>query len=307
MRENKNTIILTAIIAVVCLFICIVLHDPYDNSNLLYDLSLACFGSALLGTVIDAIEYMAKRRDAMEQFSEEIEKVITVLGNIPVIEISGLVRGALSDEDGFLERKTENCDKLKDYIESRIPIDENTTEDQMKEWIENAYKSELDDARTQLKKGAEAYIAFADLSLFELSNAYGRLDFLFGNKTVRKHAYDKLYNKIRAFKSLCLDNRRILNPYLQGKGNEIVSMDKMVLLQSKAFENRDGAYYAKLRDDLRYDLETFRSQIYNIKPEYDDPYPIHYLINFEDPESYERYKRHLEKARSEGRDEETKI
>ena len=244
MRENKNTIILTAIIAVVCLFICIVLHDPYDNSNLLYDLSLACFGSALLGTVIAAIAYMAKRRDAMEQFSEEIEKVITVLGNIPVIEISDLVRGALSDEDGFLERKTENCDKLKDYIESRIPIDENTTEDQMKEWIENAYKSE-----------------FADLSLFELSNAYGRLDFLFGNKTVRKHAYDKLYNKIRAFKSLCLDNRRILNPYLQGKGNEIVSMDKMVLLQSKAFENRDGAYYAKLRDDLRYDLETFRSQI----------------------------------------------
>ena len=46
---------------------------------------------------------------------------------------------------------------------------------------------------------------------------------------------------------------------------------------------------------------------HNIEPEYEEPYPVHYYINFEDPESVERYKRHKEKVKQEGRDESTKL
>lgn len=224
-----------------------------------------------------------------------------------IIDISDLVRGALINENSWTENTTENSDRLKEYIEARLPIDENTTDDQINEWINSAYQCELEDARRPLKKGAEAYIVVGEFDLSGLSSAYGRLDFLVGNKTIRKKAYQNLYDKIRSFKQSCLDQCRAFKPYVTGRGNEIVCLEKMLSLKNEIFENRDGIYYAKLRDELLHDLETFRSQTYNIEPEYEEPYPVHYYINFEDPESVERYRRHMEKVQQEGRDESAKI
>ena len=304
MRAKKKDIILTSIITAICLITCIAFHNKH---NLLYDLSLACFGSALLGIVVATTAYMAERRDAMEKFSEEANRAIVVLGKIPIIEISDIVRGALIDENSWIEKTTESSDRLKEYIEARLPIDEDTTDDQVNEWINSAYQSELEDARTQMKKGAEAYIAVGEYDLSGLNSAYGRLDFLTGNKTIRKKAYQNLYDKIRSIKRSCLDQCRAFKPYVTGHGNEIVCLEKMLSLQNEVFENRDGIYYAKLRDELLHDLETFRSQTYNIEPEYEEPYPVHYYIDFEDSESVERYKRLKEKVKQEGRDESAKI
>ncbi len=304
MRANKKAIISTAVITTVCLIICIILREEH---HIVYDLSLACFGSALLGIVVATTAYMSERRDAMEQFAEEVGKAIVVLGKISIIEITDIVHAALIDENSLFEKTTENSDKLKEYIESRLPIDESTTNDQINEWIESVYKAELEDARRQLRKAAAAYIAVGEFDISSLNTAYGRLDFLIGNNSIRKKAYQNLYNKVYVFKRACLEHCLAFRPYVAGHGNEVVCMDKMLSLQSQVFENRDGAYYAKLRDELRHDLETFRSQTYNVNPEYEDPYPVHYFINFEDTESVERYKRHIEKAKQEGRDEQTKI
>ena len=59
-------------------------------------------------------------------------------------------------------------------------------------------------------------------------------------------------------------------------------------------------------NDLIHDLETFRSQTYGIEPEYEEPYAMNYIIHFDDQRSVERYERHKEKAKNEGRDEQTK-
>lgn len=304
MRANKKAIIWTATITVVCLIICIILHEVH---NLIYDLSLACFGSALLGIVIAIAAYIAERRDAMEQFAEEISKAIAVIGSIPIVEIPDLVIGALKDENSWVEDTSENQDKLKEYIESRLPIDENTTDSQITEWVDNAYQSELKDARKQLRKAAAAYIAVGEFDLSRLNSAYGRLDFLFGNGTIRKNAYQYLYDRIRAFRRLCLDQCMAFKTYCAGRGNEMVCLDKIVSLQTQVFENRNVTYYAKMRDELIHSLETFRSQTYNVDPEYEEPYPVYFKINFEEPGSVERYNRHKEKAKQEGRDEHTNI
>lgn len=304
MRANKNAIIVTSVITAVCLINCIALCK--DN-NLIYDLSLACFGSALLGIVVATTAYMAERRDAMEQFADEVSKAIVVIANIPVVEISNLVVGALKEENSWFENNAENRDKLKEFIEFRLPVNENTPANQIKEWIDNAYQSELEEARKRLRKGITAYIAIGEYDLSGLNTAFGRLEFLFGNDTIRKQAYHSLYDKIRVFKRSCLDQCRIFKPYLSGHGNEMVCLDKLISLQNQIFDNNDGVYYAKMRDELIHSLETFRSQTYNIEPEYEERYPVHYCINFEDPESVEKYKRHIEKVKQEGRDEFTKM
>ena len=117
MRANKNAIIWTTTITVISLICCLV---QYPNQNLIYDLSLACFGSALLSIVIASTAYVAERRDAMEQFADEVGKAISVISRIPIIEISDLVRGALKDDNSWLEKSTEDSNKLKEYIESRV-------------------------------------------------------------------------------------------------------------------------------------------------------------------------------------------
>lgn len=303
MRANKNAIIWTTGITIISIIICI---TRYNASGLIYDLSLACFGSALLGIVIASAAYMAERRDAMENFAEEARKAIIVIGNIPTIEISDLVCNALRDEDSWILDNSENIDNLKEYIEARLPIDENTSTDQINEWVIYKYQSMLEDARRQLRKAAQAYIAVGEIDLSGFHSAYGRLDFLFGNKEIRETAYNDLYNKIRNFKLACAGQCMVLKSYLVGHGNEMVCLDKIQLLQNQIFEIKDEVYYAKLRDDLRHSLETFRSQIYNIKPEYEEPYPIQFSIDFNDLDSVERFQRYLKRTEREGKDEITR-
>lgn len=171
----------------------------------MYELSLACFGLALLGIVVATTAYIAELRDAMEKFGEEVSKAIDILGKIPIIEITDIVRGALIDENSWIEKTTKNSDRLKEYIEARLPIDENTADEEAIEWINSDYQSELENARRQLRKGAEAYITVGEFDLSGLNSAYGRLDFLTGNQTIRKEAYQNLYDKIRSIKQSCLE------------------------------------------------------------------------------------------------------
>lgn len=282
MRANKYAIIWTTTITVVSLVICLF---QYSNHKLIYELSLACFGSALLGIVVAITAYMAERRDAMEQFAEEVRKAIAVIKRIPVIEISDLVQGAMEEENSLLENTTEKRDELRNYIEAYLPIDESTTDKQVSEWIDNHYRTMLEEARRILKRAAAVYVEVGEMDLSGLHSAYGRLDFLFGNETIRKPAYYNLYDKIRNLRLECLDLCRVLKPYLNGRGNEIVCLKKMSSMQNRVFEVKDGLYYAKLKDDLVHNLETFRSQTYSTKPEYEEPYPVHFYIDFRDPKS----------------------
>lgn len=94
----------------VCLITCIIL---YKDGNLIYDLALACFGSALLGIVVALAGYTDERRIAMEKFVEEIRKAIAIIDDIPLIEITDDVLGALRDENSSFPNTTQNIDRLK--------------------------------------------------------------------------------------------------------------------------------------------------------------------------------------------------
>lgn len=66
MRANKHALFWTTGITMVSLIIAWLLHEK--TNCFLYDISLACFGSALLAVVVAYTVYNAERRDAMEQF-----------------------------------------------------------------------------------------------------------------------------------------------------------------------------------------------------------------------------------------------
>ena len=78
MRSNKYTVIATTVISQLTLLVCCALHTT-QNIHLLfiYDVSLACFGSSIVGLIIAGLSYGAERRDTLEQIWAETDKIFT--------------------------------------------------------------------------------------------------------------------------------------------------------------------------------------------------------------------------------------
>lgn len=65
MKAKKWVTLITAGISVISLICAIVANCACVNLPLMYDISMAIFGSALLGFIMSLIEYFAERRKAM--------------------------------------------------------------------------------------------------------------------------------------------------------------------------------------------------------------------------------------------------
>ena len=95
-----------------------------------YDISLACFGSAVLGFVVAVTAYSAERRDVMEQFWDEGIELTNGIRRIKHIEFDEpieLVKDAIKEKKGsFLSDNKDSHakEKLKEWIaENQFPDD----------------------------------------------------------------------------------------------------------------------------------------------------------------------------------------
>lgn len=81
MREYKVLSCLSSFISLIS-FVCTLCTHGKESVALLYNISLAIFGSSLVSFVMSLIGYFANRRKAMELFSFEAKKVVLVIGNL---------------------------------------------------------------------------------------------------------------------------------------------------------------------------------------------------------------------------------
>ena len=108
MRANKKAIITTGCISIITFIVCCLLHN---TRSFWYDISLACFGSALLGLVVAYSAYSAERRNAMEDFWQESFTLINQIRKIAFLFFqapSNLVQAYLNEEyiNAFMEEET---------------------------------------------------------------------------------------------------------------------------------------------------------------------------------------------------------
>lgn len=287
MRANKHAICWSLGITIISLIIALVLHG---SKSFLYDISLACFGSSLITVVIAFTAYNAERRETMEQFLNESAKVIQQLKKIPHFKINEpmeLVKNVLS-EVSYFGSDHKYRDQLNEWIEPQILIDEHTSSEITDEMISRKADEIIEDAKKQLIKVVDAYATFSETDLSGLSNAYGKMDFLIANESIRKDAYTKIYDKIRNLKVKCIEESYHFILLKNGGGHIGVCFDKVVELDKLLYktDTEDGweVVFANMVNDLLHDLETLRAQIYRIKPEYDKPVPIEAYMHFDDSE-----------------------
>ena len=100
MKAKKWLTIITGCISLLSLIAALIIGKT--SNCILYDISMAIFGSALLGAIMSLTEYFVERRKAMEQFWDEARKVLKELRKIRYINVDAphdLICACFSEEE----------------------------------------------------------------------------------------------------------------------------------------------------------------------------------------------------------------
>ena len=287
MRTNKIATIATFLISLLTLIVCAILFN-HEPKPFWYDICLACFGSALLGLVVAYSAYSAERRKAMESFWQESLSLINAIRKLKYLNIEepiNLIRDCIKEEYGinFLETNTHKAkNAMIDWLEiNKYPDDGNPDYSQRM----NLYYSGLIESYTEhLIAVMKTYVDFSQISIQPLMNAYGSMDYIIANHSIRKKVYDNIYRKIEKVHSHCLKESKKLNLAIKGNVHLLDGLDIAIIINDKLYTKKEGdMIFASLADELDEKLEWFRSKIYHVKPEDIKPIPLNYMIDFEKP------------------------
>ena len=215
-----------------------------------------------------------------------------------------IIKNALFEDDNWFDCEHEKRNQLFDWIESRYPMDENVEKEELQKLIEAQCQAILENAKASLLKTAEAFVSFANMNISEMENAYGKMDFIIANDSIRLRAYKKIYDRIRRFKIECKKERSHFELLKRGNGNVSICFDKVIELDRVLYRTEKGnmghSVYAYMVDELLDELEVFRSMIYHVEPEREEAIPVSMMIDFEKPGTIETIKERKEKQLQEG-------
>ena len=274
---------------IICTIASIVLMIAFQCNDIKigYDISLALFGSAFLGLIMSLIEYFSERKSSMEKFWIEARKVLVQFRNAkPIVmnEPEELILNSFAEEisnreiekygeevANFLGLKKESKAK-NEYIawmESHEVM--NFTEnDDISRILDEIYEQRLEEKKTYFSSIIDNYIDLSNISLSDLDSAYGSLDFMFGNKKIRRIAYEEVFNKVREIRNSIYSEVYHFNLWKEGKGNFVICAMKAMEISKALFESKiseSGALkqeciYQRAFDEIEESLEDFRIKIY---------------------------------------------
>lgn len=290
MRGSKWLSIITLGVSSIALIGVLILHS-IEYLSLAYDISLAILGSALLGFIMSLVEYFAVKRIAMETFYQEALKAVSALSKAKYFftdEPTGLVVNCIAEEwsnkwsapiGGPPQR--ESKDKLIENYRQGFPPEIANNLD-FNEHNQTWYAEKMHAYYKELDECFDSYIEISAIHLGELDNAYGNLDFIFANGTLRRMAYEQVYEPIKEQRKSALRQAYHFQLYKDGEGNISACTAFILKLNEEWFltkeVNNDDihsiAVYRKCSDALLDATEEFRCKIYKQKYEPEEHYPI---------------------------------
>lgn len=118
-----------------------------------------------------------------------------------------------------------------------------------------------------------SYQDAASIDLGLIDNAYGNLDFIISNHSIREYAYNDIFDKMRKFVYQFREEAYYFNLLNDGKGNFAVCASKVVDLNKLFFATKDveahdyvnTLVYQTAFDEIESELEKFRCKIYKAK------------------------------------------
>lgn len=252
-----------------------------------YDVSMALLGSAVLGFIMSLTEYYVEKRKAMEEFWLQSNKILKELRKIKYLELDApveLIKDALLEEqanywnakfpllidDSGITHKAKSA--LISWFEENIPMSFNEDSDIEAE-LEKYYSASLKTYKDTFLRCMRSYQDASSIDLGLIDNAYGNLDFIISNHSIRKYAYNNIFDKMRKFVYQFREEAYHFDLLNDGKGNFAVCVSKVVDLNKLFFAAKDvkahgyvnTLVYQTAFDEIESELEKFRCKIYKTK------------------------------------------
>lgn len=287
MTAKKWVTIVTFICTLIAIISMPIFKKFCEEGNIGYDIALAVFGSALLGFIMSLVEYFSERKKAMEQFWHEAGRVLVQFRKAKYIhfdEPEEIVTGCIAEnyynkcakefppgvaEVFGLKESHEYLEKYTQWMEENEPMSF-TENDDVRVVLNQVCISRMENYENTINEVIDNYIGLSKISLYELDNAYGNLNFIFANKSIRFRAYNEIFNKIRTIRQKIMEETYHFNLYKEKKGNFAVCMRKAIEVSNALFKEEkkvEDAFesvciYQKEFDDIEESLEAFRVRIY---------------------------------------------
>lgn len=261
------------------------------------------------GFIMSLVEYFTERRKAMEQFWIEARCVLVQFRKAKHIQFDEpeyIVVSCIAEN--YENKLVQECDPTIARFLGRVESHENQSKyiqwmeeheamsfsenDDISEIFDKIYVSRMESYEDLIKNVIENYIELSQISLSELDSAYGNLNFIFANKSIRLKAYNEIYDKIRTIRNKILMEAFHFNLWKEEKGNFVVCMNKAIDISKTLFSVEKTkknhfesvCIYQKQFDDVEESLESFRTKIYfKTKKEPIERVPVSgKMINFEE-------------------------
>ncbi len=139
--------------------------------------------------------------------------------------------------------------------------------------LEKYYSASLKTYKDTFLRCMRSYQDASSIDLGLIDNAYGNLDFIISNHSIREYAYNNIFDKMRKFVYQFREEAYHFNLLNDGKGNFAVCASKVVDLNKLFFAAKDveahgyvnTLVYQTAFDEIESELEKFRCKIYKIK------------------------------------------
>ena len=227
------------------------------------------------------------KRKAMEEFWLQSNKTLKELRKIKYLELDApveLIKDALLEEqandrkakftllidDSGITHKAKST--LISWFEENIPMSFNEDSDVEAE-LEKYYSASIKTYKDTFLRCMRSYQDAASIDLGLIDNAYGNLDFIISNHSIREYAYNDIFDKMRKFVYQFREEAYYFNLLNDGKGNFAVCASKVVDLNKLFFATKDveahdyvnTLVYQTAFDEIESELEKFRCKIYKAK------------------------------------------
>lgn len=233
MHSTKWLSIITALLTIITLFGICLLWRP-KQSSLIYDISLAAFGSSFIALIMSISQYFSARKKALERFLIEVRKVIQDFKKAEYFDAASLIYTSIS-----------NKTPLKD----------------------EAVKHE-----SAINSCFNSFISIADKRYRDFFDAYGELDFLYGGKLEELIRYE-LYEPIRKHNENVIINAFHFREYINGERTIEVCLTKLENLNKDWFRVEQKTnhgistrcVYAEVYDNFVEKTDKLWAMIYHKK------------------------------------------
>lgn len=256
-------------------------------------ISSGVFTSSLVTLMISVSEYRIERRNALEDYCEANYRFMHNFHNLDYLDIDipwDLLKKYYGEichsyfleedrkgyiyNDEYIELDSDAKKNIMNYIwENTSDITKRACKEPYKkmEYMEREFKRKIEDYDLKIEKVMKQYIELGDiLERGEISNTYGRIDFLFSNRKWRNKV---LYHEIYEKQSDVMKQVKLVQYQLK-----VGSENKAILLD---YINKIQTYLFSVSEDER-SIGVYKEYLYNMNCALNKVLKFTYGSNYKD-------------------------